>query len=201
MPKTIQANFDILDPELEVLQNIYAQPDHVRQRDLARIAGLSLGMTNAIVKRLVQKGWLTIRKVNNRNIRYAVSPEGIEQITRRSYRYFKRTIKNIVYYREAIEEFVHNVKARGFSGLVLLGRSDLDFIVEHACEAYGIEYVRDERMVEAVGPGDSKLFMLYSESYIPDEEEKGQAKNIGFLQEVVNQGVGTGGAAFGRSDG
>jgi len=33
--------------------------------------GLSLGMTNAILKRLAAKGWITVRKVNNRNIRYA----------------------------------------------------------------------------------------------------------------------------------
>jgi len=187
VPRVIQANPEILDHELEVLQNIYAQPDHVRQRDLARIAGVSLGMTNAIVKRLVQKGWLTIRKVNNRNIRYAVSAEGIEQITRRSYRYFKRTIKNIVYYREAIEEFVCNVQARGFSGLVLLGRSDLDFIVEHACGAFGIEYVRDERKVEAAGLGEGGLFMLYSESYIPDEEEKRARPAAAFLREIIEE--------------
>ena len=62
----------------------------MHQRDLARIVGLSLGMTNAILKRLV-------KKVNNRNIQYIVSPKGINEITRRSYRYFKRTIKNVVY--------------------------------------------------------------------------------------------------------
>jgi DNA-binding MarR family transcriptional regulator len=69
----------------------------VRQRDLAKIAGLSLGMTNAILKRLALKGLLTIKRVNNRNIHYIVTPTGIEAITRKSYRYFKRTIKNVVY--------------------------------------------------------------------------------------------------------
>ena len=194
MPRTIQADFDILDPELEVLQNIYVQVDHVRQRDLARVAGLSLGMTNAIVKRLVQKGWLTIRKVNNRNIRYAVSAAGIDQITRRSYRFFKRTIKNIVFYREAIEGFVRDVKARGYRGLVLVGRSDLDFIVEHACSAHGIEYVRDNQETAVAGTEEGRLFKLYAESYIPDEEEKSLTNHAAFLQEVVGQGPGEGAA-------
>jgi hypothetical protein len=35
---------------------LHRPADHVRQRDLARTAGLSLGMTNGIVKKLVQKG-------------------------------------------------------------------------------------------------------------------------------------------------
>jgi len=230
--KGMNTSVDASDQELEVLENIYAQRDHVRQRDLARIAGLSLGMTNAIVKRLVQKGWLTIRKVNNRNIRYAVSADGIDQITRRSYRYLKRTIRNIVYYREAIERFVREVKVQGYSGIVLVGPSDLDFIVEHACEMYAVSYLRNDReateraTVQRVTPepasgadrpaegdgrglvgsgpagsgsmisagpaggngaaGKSRIFLLYSESYIPDAEEKERGANVAFLQDVVS---------------
>ena len=44
------------DKELEILENIYHSSSSVRQRDLAEIVGLSLGMTNAILKRLVKKG-------------------------------------------------------------------------------------------------------------------------------------------------
>ena len=90
---------DTTEKELEILSYIHSQKDTVPQRDLARVVGLSLGMTNAILKRLMEKGWLMIKKVNNRNIQYIVNPKGIEQITRRSYRYFKRTIKNVVYYQ------------------------------------------------------------------------------------------------------
>ena len=43
----------------------------VRQRDLSQqVIGMSLDMTNAILKRLVLKGYLSVRKVNNRNIAY-----------------------------------------------------------------------------------------------------------------------------------
>ena len=76
------------------LEHIHKRAQEVHQRDLAQIVGLSLGMTNAILKRLAGKGWITIRTVNNRNIRYAVTSADIDQITRRSVRYFKRTIKN-----------------------------------------------------------------------------------------------------------
>ncbi len=178
-------NQETSDSELTILENIYLHSDHVRQRDLAKIAGLSLGMTNSIVKRLATKGWLKIRKVNNRNIMYAVSPAGLEQIARRSYRFVKRTIRNIVYYRESIEGFVQDVKARGFRSLVLVGMSDLDFIVEHACGTFGIEYVREDRRVDAAGQKDDTLFMLYSERHIPDEEEKLLRPGAAFLQEIV----------------
>ncbi len=173
---------DVQEKELEILTNIYAAEDRVRQRDLAEIVGLSLGMTNAIVKRLVQKGFLTIKKVNNRNIKYIVSAKGIEAITRRSYRYFKRTIKQVVCYREAIEELVKTVKRNGFHGLVLIGGSDLGFIVEHACDKYGIEYVKNDV--------DDGYFHLYSETYIPDDEEKVRHVDGGveFLQDILMRG-------------
>lgn len=173
--------------EIEILENIYhSQPD-MRQRDLAQIAGLSLGMTNAILKRLAQKGWITVRKVNNRNISYAVSPEGMELIMRKSYHYFRRTIKNVVYYRRSIEKLIHEVGRLGYQKLLLVGQSDLDFIVEHACDRSEVELLKED-------PAEHELdnvFFLYSEKYIPDEDgdEDGDGRNNnpgrGYLQKVL----------------
>ena len=167
--------------ELEILEHIHENSENVHQRDLARIVGLSLGMTNAILKRLAQKGLLKIRKVNNRNIRYIVSPQGIEAIAHRSYRYLRRTIKNVVFYRRAIEQLLRRIRDDGYSGLLLIGASDLDFIVEHACATAGIRYIQDERATDATE------FLLYSEHYIPDEETKLEHADepMAFLQDVL----------------
>jgi len=172
------------DRELEILEHIYTSEKNVHQRDLAKIVGLSLGMTNAILKRLAQKGLLTIRKVNNRNIRYIVSPAGVEAIMKRSYRYFKRTIRNVVYYRQSIEKLVLDSKGKHFDGIVLIGKSDLDFIVQHACARFGVDYVRDAESYRG------NLFRLYSESYIPDEEMKTgrPGDGVAFLQDVLSTG-------------
>ncbi len=162
--------------EIEVLENIYQSSPEIRQRDLAEIGGLSLGMTNAILKRLAGKGLLTIRRVNNRNIHYIVTPRGIEEITRRSYQYFKRTIKNVVYYRESIEELIDNIKSKGYEGIILKGSSDLDFIVEHACRKNNLKYIKNDGLSE-------KIFLLYSENYLPDIETSGDGK--AFLQSIL----------------
>ncbi len=151
------------DPELEVLRYL-AHAEDVRQRDLARIIGMSLGMTNAILKRLAQKGFITIRKVNNRNILYVVSPDGFEEIGRRSYRYLKRTIKNVVVYRETIESLVELIREQGFTGIDLIEESDLDFIVEHAC---GIASVRYRRQRAGVPSAAAATFLLHSEQLEP----------------------------------
>jgi DNA-binding MarR family transcriptional regulator len=178
-----------VDKEITILSQI-AQGEHVRQRDLSHVIGMSLGMTNAILKRLVHKGYLTVRKVNNRNIAYGVTPAGVEAIAKRSYRYFKRTIRNIVYYREAIEAFVHDVKSRGYQGIAFAGVSDLDFIVEHACQICGIRCSRDDASIEAAKAGSDELYLLYSESLFPGEEEKRTRPAAAFLQEVVGGTLG-----------
>jgi len=56
--------------------------------------------------------------------------------------YFKRTIKNVVVYRDAISEVIRQAKAKAdcFEGVVLVGESELAFIVEHECYKQGVEY-------------------------------------------------------------
>ncbi len=151
------------EKEIEILERISRSKSTIRQRDLARIIGLSLGMTNSILKRLTNKGLLQIKKVNNRNIQYMVSPAGMEAIARRSYRYFKRTLKNVVAYKEAMDDLVQEIKQKGCRRLVLVGKSDLDFIVEHFCDKYRIEY-RNVRGFSPDPPGEDGDFLLYSEN-------------------------------------
>lgn len=159
-----------MDPELEVLRHIAGQKD-VRQRDIAQIIGMSLGMTNAILKRLARKGFITIRKVNNRNIIYAVSPAGFDEIAHRSYRYLKRTIRNVVVYRETIESLVELIAGQGFTEIDLIEESDLDFIVEHACGEAEVKYRRlptSQATAHERGTADHDgAFLLHSEQLEP----------------------------------
>jgi DNA-binding MarR family transcriptional regulator len=161
--------------ELDVLETIQRSTSPVRQRDIAHAIGLSLGMTNEILKRVAKKGWLSIRKVNSRNIQYVVSPKGMEEVAGRSYRYFKRTIGNIVRYKEAIERIVLEAKERGCTEVVLVGESDLEFIVEHACSQAGVVFTQ-----RAADPGtesaDPGVLRVYPESALasaPIEQASG----------------------------
>jgi DNA-binding MarR family transcriptional regulator len=174
-PNTIINTFhkESQSPETEyiILENIYdsaKQQSSLRQRDLAQIAGASLGMTNSILKRLAQKGWITIKRINSRNIQYGITLEGINEIFRHSYRYFKRTIKNVVYYKDILEDVILRAKKCNISKVVLVGSSDLDFIVEHACRRNGLSLSRtliDVKAGKTPPPGTLKI---YSEN-ITDE--------------------------------
>lgn len=146
--------------ELTLLEAIHRHQPNIRQRDLAEIAGLSLGMTNSILKRLTEKGWITVRRLNSRNVRYAVTPDGVEEILHRSYAYVKRTIKHVVGYRRTFERFAFALKEQGFARVILIGGSDLDFVVEHALSLVGLSLIRRDTVPEQLEAGD---FLLYGE--------------------------------------
>lgn len=153
------------EKELEILEHLHHNTS-LHQRDLSRIVGLSLGMTNAILKRLAKKGFLMVRKVNNRNIKYIVSPAGVEEISRRSFTYFKRTIKNIVDYKDQLEQSLRKIQAEGVRRVVLEGESDVDFIIEHLCNKIGLQFHRSRSRYE---PGVEEL-VLVSENEEPGEK-------------------------------
>lgn len=176
-----------MEQEIEVLENIYHNHSKVKQRDLARIVGLSLGMTNAIIKRLIKKGWLKTRKINERNIHYVVSPLGIEEIARRSYRYFKRTIKNVVYYKEAVDKLFISIAGGGYKGVILVGESDLDFIIEHLCQKHDLSFKRSSGSTSSSNDGSEGFFVLYSENKAPLHVGSREADktNYAYLREIL----------------
>jgi predicted transcriptional regulator len=155
------------DTEYIILENIYdssRQKQNLRQRDLAQIAGTSLGMTNSILKRLAGKGWISIKKLNSRNIQYAVTLEGINEIIHRSYGYFKRTIKNVVFYKDAIDEIIQNAKRKNLSAVLLIGMSDLDFIVEHSCHHYGLSFLKSADLNTGIQRLDDQVLAIFAEN-------------------------------------
>jgi DNA-binding MarR family transcriptional regulator len=181
------------DTELVILENIYTsleQATPLRQRDLALIAGTSLGMTNSILKRLVQKGWISVKKLNHRKIQYAVTMDGINEILHRSYRYFKRTIKNIMTYKDGIDRVIYQAKRKNFAVILLVGVSDLEFIIEHSCHNHGLSFLKTVDTGTAFQALDDQTFGIFAET-IPEHKAQGKAPaNALYLSGMVMRSLG-----------
>ena len=159
--------------EFLILENIYAsspQISSIKQRDLSKLARTSLGMTNSILKRLTQKGWITIKKINSRNIMYAVTLDGINEILKRSYNYFKRTVTNISFYRDIIDEHIQKAARNNINTIMLIGISDLEFIVEHCCHRYGLSFIKALSQDILQIKKDLNIMAVFSEN-IPVKED------------------------------
>ena len=77
------------EKETIILEQLSQNKDPIKQRELAEIAGLSLGMTNGLLKRMADKGFLMMEKVNSRNIKYILTPQGHRELNRRIKNYMK----------------------------------------------------------------------------------------------------------------
>ena len=157
---------DHTERELAVLQVVH-ENNTTPQRDIAQRTGMSLGMTNAILKRLAQKGFVTMRKVKGRHMAYAVTPDGVHEIARRTYRYFRRTMQNVTQYKEAVDALIADAASNGVTEVVLVGESDIAFIVEYACAAAEVGFQRkskgDDESPAATTPDSVAALVLLGE--------------------------------------
>jgi hypothetical protein len=98
----------------------------------------------------------------------------------RSYRYFKRTIKNAVFYNDKIDEAVLRANQPNSTLALLIGGSDLACMAEHACQRYGM------RLLKYAGPAPSAgkdSLAIYAET-LPFAGAPGQ-KNRLYLSPMV----------------
>jgi len=133
------------DTELALLERVREAEkgeERLTQRGLAQATGLSLGMTNALVRKLADRGWLKLTRLNAKSFRYALTPEGVNEVARRTVGYFRRASRNASRYREPIEAFVLEAKRRGAESLLLAGASEADFLLEWACERHGLVFMK-----------------------------------------------------------
>ena len=61
--------------ELEILERL-ENNGHLTQRDLSKEVGIALGLVNHLLKKMVTKGWIKIKNIDSKKIRYLITPEG-----------------------------------------------------------------------------------------------------------------------------
>jgi EPS-associated MarR family transcriptional regulator len=94
---------------LRLLDEIKKRPE-MTQRELSSILGISLGKINFLLKVLIDKGHVKVdnfKKSNNKAAYlYYLTPKGMEEKTRITYRFLKRKIKEY----EDLEQEIKRLK-------------------------------------------------------------------------------------------
>ena len=80
------------DREFSLIQEIAREPART-QRELSQSTGLSLGMTNILLKRLVHKGYIKVKHLDWKRTQYLLTVEGMMEKTRKSFAYALHTIR------------------------------------------------------------------------------------------------------------
>jgi predicted transcriptional regulator len=109
------------EKEYLLLKELKESEKHLPQRLLAKKAGLSLGSTNLLIKRMINTGLLQLRKLNSRNLRYLLTKKGMEKFAKKSIQFLKRTLTDIHSLKEKVRLVVARVKRSPYSGIELVG--------------------------------------------------------------------------------
>ena len=106
--------------ELEILEKIEGN-GHLTQRDLSREVGIALGLVNNLLKKMVRKGWIKIKNVDAKRIRYLITPEGAREKSSLLYKRVESTIHFYLDAKRVIKEKVEHLKGDGVKSVSIYG--------------------------------------------------------------------------------
>src|SRR5207302_1373710 len=86
-------NQPLSEKEFEII-NIIADGFRSNQRVLSTHIGLSLGMTNLLLRRLATKGFLRIKQLDAKKVQYLLTPRGLSEKAQKSIHYTHKTLQS-----------------------------------------------------------------------------------------------------------
>jgi len=134
--KEKSGNLDIR--ELEILERLEGD-GYLTQRDLSREVGIALGLVNHLLKKMVNKGWIKIKNIDAKKIRYLITPEGASE---KSSLLYKRVESTIHFYLEAkrvIKDKVIHLKKEGIEDVSIYGINHISEVLFIVLKELGLE--------------------------------------------------------------
>jgi DNA-binding MarR family transcriptional regulator len=136
---------EISEKEYSVIREISNNhlPD---QRTIAKRAGISLGLTNLIIKRLITKGYVKAKQLNRKKIQYLLTPKGFSEKARKSYQFTLKTISLLESFKSRIRNLILEKNKEGINEFVIQGGNEelwaITSMVFNSLENTNIKYHR-----------------------------------------------------------
>ena len=109
--------------ELRLLEELQRNPI-ISQRELSHKFNIALGVTNACLRRMVQKGWIRLQGLNHRRIGYYLTPKGFAEKAKLSLHMISYTIQHYSELKKGITQRLLELEQEGFRRIVFYGISD-----------------------------------------------------------------------------
>jgi len=117
--------------ELKTLLEIKDDPSQ-SQRSLSHRLNISLGLTNAIIKNLIHRGWLKVKKDTGRKFLYIITPEGMANVSRLMYNRFQETLHYYHYTKDLLTAYLMKLYQQGEKTINIYGTGQLAEITYYA---------------------------------------------------------------------
>jgi len=152
-----------------------------QEKGLTQRTGISLGLVNILIKKCAKKGLLKIERINSRNIRYILTPEGITEMTKRTINYVKRSYQAIQEMQSRMKELVKRDLEAGKKIFILKEKKDEIFdLVQMTLNEFDVDYTiidDKEKIFNLVGKVE-KAIIYHWDSELKVEDKRIEMKNI-----------------------
>lgn len=126
--------------ELQVLSQVEVEPE-LSQRELAGRVGIALGLTNVLLRSLVQKGYVRATHSNWKRWLYALTPEGVSRKIRLTASYIQRVLGHYQTVRQTLREQLEPLALHKESRIAILGTEEFAELVYLGIREIGIEEI------------------------------------------------------------
>jgi len=117
------------EKELKIINEI-DNDLNVTQREISKNSGMSLGMTNIILKKLTNKGYVKVKQLNKKKVQYFLTPKGFTEKAKKSYHYTLKTMEILKAMKFKIQHFILKEYRKGQREFVIYGKGELSDLVE-----------------------------------------------------------------------
>ena len=159
--------------ELRILE-LVEESDKVTQRGLATELEIAVGLANALVKRLVHKGYIKVKDAPSRRYGYYITPEGFIEKSRLVSKYIANSFKFFGQVRRDFEKIAEQVAKSNRHSVGCIGTGEILEIAQMVFQSQNVQiifvvdalghlgnqYYRDIASVPAES-GRSRLFSAY----------------------------------------
>jgi DNA-binding MarR family transcriptional regulator len=118
-----------MDEKITDVLTILDREDSPSQREIAKQTGFSVGLVNTLIKKCAKKGLVKIERLNSRNIKYILTPEGIKEKTQKTIDYIKKSYQAIRKLQLKVEEITNIYINEGKDIYILKEKEDEIFSI------------------------------------------------------------------------
>ncbi|GAX61887.1 transcriptional regulator [Candidatus Scalindua japonica] len=135
--------------ELDILERLENNA-HLTQRELSKEVGIALGLVNHLLKKMVKKGWIKIKNIDAKKIRYLITPEGAREKSSLLYNRVESTIHFYLEAKKVIRDKVIHLKNEGVKDLSIYGINHIAEVLFIVLKELDLEivFVVDEKRKE-----------------------------------------------------
>lgn len=140
-----------------ILEKIEEDPD-VNQATLADRLDVAVGTINWHIKRMVDKGYIKLKRAERKKLKYIITPEGLAFRAHLTVRYIENSMMLYRRTRHKVMEILAEVRAAGYNSIRVMDKGDLAEIIQLTCLEQGVT-IGDDAALPAIEIRGWKVYL------------------------------------------